>query len=727
MSNIIDKDTKKIISTYKFLYNLIFVLGVPILALGSAVALFFALQGYGETWSAAKRSNDISTQEQKYFADYNQFLQGTVSEEAMKVHIKQGPLSFTGDLITSVDNYITYKGLVLPQNISVHKDLPLKSKDYFDDMNYSLKELKRYLNNMIKTTKEEVPPSREKNPTLSLTNADLVSYFSLSCTLADVYYADVCDVYVEDFLNVMPVYALSHDYEGLQIVFDGLKGDSAFKEKFCQQIVTYIQYTNDSNMKLSPILQECGGSYRILYDTYVAYASVQKGLQNQANTTTVFKNKDINTYKLISVQQEIYNELTSRKLNQTRITMYLQYVEELLKRDGLDPVYVDLVYWFNNDYLLGELQEPEFNLNISMQEEVKILVNEVRKINKGSSLVGYAGLATQLHGVELKQLVDADDIVVEEEKIEVTLLQRFNAKFSFASLRVDRIFMEGDDQVKIIGKLEIEGERNTKQILNVMVYFSEYRGKFIIDKFVFADSKELSRVITTIANENKMSMPQVYEYILKNRDMFADVDVQVTMCEQIKSKFKQITVVSCSEESFVFSQPIQKEKVDYTVSYENWKMSDIVVSDDDLQQTVLAEFWTTTTNEASFMGFVESLLLIRKPAEVSVDESEQADRVVIDSDFLKYLRIKTNGIMTQGDQTLVAFTLDWIQLIALYAIETHSIDALFFKKLWGSQSFTDFNFALDEDNILEIESFISDPLAYLEKIDPRIVKKYMDL
>jgi len=49
--------------------------------------------------------------------------------------------------------------------------------------------------------------------------------------------------------------------------------------------------------------------------------------------------------------QMIFADLQSKKLNQSVILSYNRYVEELIKKDGVEAFYYDVIYLFNNNYL----------------------------------------------------------------------------------------------------------------------------------------------------------------------------------------------------------------------------------------------------------------------------------------------------------------------------------------------------------------------------------------
>jgi hypothetical protein len=101
----------------------------------------------------------------------------------------------------------------------------------------------------------------------------------------------------------------------------------------------------------------------------------------------VSDDKELNAYKLLSLQQLIYNEVEKRRLNQPRVGAYLQFIKELLKNDTLlEHVYLDEVFLFNNTYLSNVLKMPIFNMSAGQKETTKLLQQTIREVNIGSEL-----------------------------------------------------------------------------------------------------------------------------------------------------------------------------------------------------------------------------------------------------------------------------------------------------------------------------------------------------
>ncbi|HCB50995.1 TPA: hypothetical protein DEP21_00075 [Patescibacteria group bacterium] len=59
----------------------------------------------------------------------------------------------------------------------------------------------------------------------------------------------------------------------------------------------------------------------------------------------------INIYKLVSIQQIMYDDSINKRVNIDRIDGYLEFIQELLKKNKLSKIYKEIVYYFNNYYI----------------------------------------------------------------------------------------------------------------------------------------------------------------------------------------------------------------------------------------------------------------------------------------------------------------------------------------------------------------------------------------
>lgn len=112
------------------------------------------------------------------------------------------------------------------------------------------------------------------------------------------------------------------------------------------------------------------------------FTAFQQELQNIVNPINYF-DPTINAYKLLSLQQLIYNNLQNNSLNESILNVYFEFVRKLLRDPNisLDPIYFDITYIYNNTFLTELLKKPEianFNQNTATLNTIN---QQIRQLN----------------------------------------------------------------------------------------------------------------------------------------------------------------------------------------------------------------------------------------------------------------------------------------------------------------------------------------------------------
>jgi hypothetical protein len=94
---------------------------------------------------------------------------------------------------------------------------------------------------------------------------------------------------------------------------------------------------------------------------------IQKTLENQSFEKTSYKDNLLNEYKLLSYQQQIYQDFLINKADTYKIGTYLDFVREILKKNSVDVFYKDEIYRFNNKYLALSLEKIAYQSNMFTQ------------------------------------------------------------------------------------------------------------------------------------------------------------------------------------------------------------------------------------------------------------------------------------------------------------------------------------------------------------------------
>jgi hypothetical protein len=90
---------------------------------------------------------------------------------------------------------------------------------------------------------------------------------------------------------------------------------------------------------------------------------IQKTLENQSFEKTSYKDFLLNEYKLLSYQQQLYQDFLINKTDTYKISTYLDFVKEVLKKNTIDTFYKDEIYRYNNKYLSLALEKLAYQSN----------------------------------------------------------------------------------------------------------------------------------------------------------------------------------------------------------------------------------------------------------------------------------------------------------------------------------------------------------------------------
>jgi len=723
----LDSETQKVMNTYRLFYKVVFVLWLPILSFIFGIFIFFYMQkNIKHNWDwQTLRSNSIIELEKSFITKYQKFTENSNNSniENLEIIIKNWKFDATWNKIISLNNLIKFKWLVMPRWSQISTISPLQNKSFFSQPLYNLNDLYFYLEKVIFNIPENISFDEEKRDLIAIPNSDIIWYFSLWCVKSNTS-NEICNYYISEFVKNMYIYDLSKDYVWLNLVFQKIKSDKNLRSWFCSSIFNYIQYSKDSSISLQSIFDFCDEKQIEIYNLLWWFFGTEIDLKSQTPTSTIFRQKDINAYKLISLIQIIYYELNKNRFNQPRIAVYLQFVEELIKKDWIDHVYKDLIFLFNNTYLKSILNSPNIASSSSKKEEVKLLQARIREINRWSKLKWYLWLYDQVFNKSLQTLINQEEL---DENLEsdinqnTTMIGRFNTKFNFDNLIIEDISEEWSFLISKWKMLFRDSEKSNR--IDVWIVFGEYQWMFVVKKIHFNWYPKINEVLENITKNENMTISKIYAYIQNYSDMlFAENEWQIEFCD-IASKIEWLK--NCIEWQIDIDAKFSWENVVYSFLHNNWVLEDILNTNKDFEKLLWDEFSWLQTNQNNLIESI-NMVIARTPEikqkEIE-DETTQTDRFIIESDFELFFWEKTKNIVTREGVVFIFFNVWWIDFVWIYNTQNKTIVDLFFEKLpW--YKFSNINIKLEKTNIVQIQQFVENPIEYLRGINSFIIWKY---
>lgn len=673
----------------------------------------------------------LALQEKESIGRFNKLLKQSSVNDNMSIQIIQGPIQSDWDYIESINNLITYKWYIVPRFFYIYKTFPLVDISYFSTWEYEIKALDNFLQNII-LAKKDLGPNNEqkKNKILPLTNNNIIDTFDLSCVFRNKIFQKICNNNIQRFIDVFFVYNISMDYDGLTQLFNKLAWDEQKKQIMCKNLEKYITYANDTNTKIRTLFTKCTSSSIEIFQNFEGFIQIQKELENKQITNTTYTNKNLNTYKLVSVLQVIYKEIINNRMNTTNIMQYFDFLKQVLKPNKIDGFYKDLNFYFIVYYIKPRLEDP--NNRVNHKKEIDTLTKEINTINNGSDLLGFKWLLSQINNRNLIPIAYSDIYTGSESaNNEIQKVRNIKLLENISYLKIKNIIYSWNN-ILVNGDILLQkAQTSNKEKMKLDTTFSMYyqNSTFIVEKVKVTNQNTLNAVLKELLSKTKLTLNQIYEYIDNNiifYDKAYQTDTTNLQCEVIQNTFNtQDIVVNCTPGKVIFSKNItqgsESTTITYTIWFAEYQITNITISDIQLENTIKEKLKSIQTNQANFMDILKWILSYTLP-QAQFTTTEWTNNMLIASEKIKnYLGINIVDIAEKNGRILVDFSVWGINFIGNYAISTHTIYPVYFKDILINNLPTkikNLSLSLDDESQTDIYKFISNPGNYIKSISP---------
>lgn len=677
-------------------------------------------------WTATSnnRNSELIIKEMKLIGDFNKQLQQNIdlgpdkTNQGLQVEIIQWYISVTGDYIEASNNLVKYKWYILPRFFYFYKTLPLEDIAYFSQDDYETKELDYFIQNIL-VAKTETTQKQSANVQLPV-KWTIIENFDLGCMFQNKLYQDICDKHITEFLNVFFVYKLSNDYPWLETAFNTIIKKEQYNKLLCESMDKYIMYSNDTNATIEGLVRKCGTGSIEKFRKVTAFIEIQEELNNKQISKSVYNDNDINAYKLLSIQQMVYKDIINNRANTDSILQYLNFLKELLIIKKIDTFYKDMSYRFNNKYIHTRIENPNNPISKNRKYEADEIIKQITVINNGSELLGLQGLIYQIKNQKLLPSPIAIEIQTKNSEDSISTLLN---QFSYLKIK-EKIFSGGN--IVINGDLIINDPKGYEQKLklNVMLLLHYQENKFIVKKITIEGQTALNTVIKEILSKKEYSLGEMKEYIEQNfafYDKAAQTDVWDLLCNQIKKKIIDIEVDMCTSSSITAKKTFQNKIITYEITFENYKIKKLVISDPKIQTIIDTKLENISTNEVNFADIIGGIINYSEPLTQATAAAWASNMIIITEKVKNYLGINIIDIAEKNGKILIEFDIWNINFIGNYNVTKHIIYPIYFKDILLNKlpaKIINFSLSLDDESKTDIYKFISDPLEYIKTISP---------
>lgn len=700
------KNYKKI-SDFMFHY-LVFVIVI-------VIALFFFQKTISQptTTNIFQTNDNLLMQKAKLIAEFNKFLKQNIQDSNIQIYILQWDLQTKQWFITSTNNLIGYKWFIVPRYFYMYNTIPVKEISYFSGSTYDTNELEFFVNTFVFTKK--IASTKTINYVQLPLTKTIIEDFNLSCVFENKIFNTTCNYYLNNFLEGFFIYKIDSDYAGVKSVFDAIKNNAPHKKLFCEGLSKYLLYANDQNDAIKELFTLCGQSYEDLFKRTTIFMEIQKTLDNQSFDKTSYKDITLNAYKLLSYQQQIYQDFLINKVDTYKIASYLYFVRELLNRNTIDAFYKDEIYRYNNKYLSLSLEKTAYQSATFTQNlggsKITPLLTTITTLNEGETMLGFLWLNT---AIQNKNLITAKEIITWSNSIS-TPSEKIQKKLQNISyLTIEKQTISGTT-IDIVGYLKFTSPDKSEIVKTYIIM--EYKNDMLLVKNINLQNKwEINDVIKNILLIQSLSIGEIYSYISKNLVFYEQANVPINastdLCPLL-SAIKNIAVSSCTNTGI----KIQQNNVNYEFTIKNGGIENITLSDKKIEGLIKTSYSAIVGSSYSLLDTIQSLLAYQAPKQA---HEGTTNAIVVFEKIQQYLWIKANDIADNSGTILVDISLGWINFIVNYILKTNTLGPWYLKDVLANTKpylIQNLNLVLDDAHQNNINSFVIDPLLAIKTAD----------
>ncbi len=708
-----DEKETKIIHRYQKISNFIFHYLIFFVALVVALIIFQKIIAQSTTYTIFGTNDTLLMQKTKLIAWFSKFLKQNIKDNDLNIHILQWDLQAEQWFIKSVNNLVEYKWFIVPRYFYLYNTLPVKQLSYFSWGDYEVTELENFVNNFV-FTKKIIAKTAFINVQLPIEKT-LIDDFNLSCIFENKISKIACNYYLGDFLNSFFVYNISADYIGLQNIFDAIQSNTTNKGRFCEWLSKYLLYANDQSDSIKELFGKCGQHYEDVFKRTTLFMEIQKTLENQSFEKISYKDPLLNAYKLLSYQQQIYQDFLINRADSYKISTYLDFVKEVLKKNTLASFYKDEIYRFNNNYLALSLEKTSYQSTTFTQNlwwsKIASLITMINTLNEGEPLFGFSWLINEIQN---KSLIAPKEISI-WSGITISMEEKIQKKLQSISYLTIEKKTVSETTIDIIWYLKFFSPDKNETIKSHIII--DYLNDMLLVKSIELQNKpEINDVIKNLLLIQNFSLWEMYSYISKNLVFYEQDNSPISatndLCPGLQS-LKNITLVSCTNTL----AKIDQKSINYEFTLQNGGIENITISDKYLENSIKMSYSTIVANTYTLIDSIQAILRYKAPLQT---HEGTTNAIVVFEKIQQYLWIKANDIADKDGKILVDISLGGINFIVNYTLSTNTLGPWYFKDiLVNGKPYTiqNFNLPLDDSHQNDINTFVIDPLTVIKNTD----------
>lgn len=730
-----NKQQLQIIRWYNYLYTLFFEYWVwffgfliSLLVVSGLVMFPIFSEVYGkETGDTTRIENQMRTSYMDQRSVINSF-------SGFHVQMLWGPVqSLTGGF-SSQDNLINFSGLILPRTVLIDQAKWNTYAEPILNSTYDKNLINSYFLDIFVTPLQKTTLNSKPYAGLPV-QWGIKQFFGLSCLDTISAGSFVCQHYVNQFLKSFYVYdlawvggnnAMSDTFtvntqpipDEFFSIYEKLKYNSNNQKRFCSGILQYLQYGGKNDNRFWEIFSDCGSEEYSTYTEFRDFLTIKESLALGYVDAKVSSSKLLNEYKLFVMQQLLYKALLASEDANSLLQSYLSFLSDLLLREAnrssqlINQFARDFSYWYNVSIVDPYLKDEKSKID---KETRNTLTTRLFSIHNGNKTLNFIGLAKQT----TLNIDTTSTLWTLEKSHHQNLEELFRANLP-GQFRLTSLVNHEETESLVVKGLD----RDTDVKLEAVIKFDGV--KLYVEKVSISGNKALESFVNALLERDHYVFVKMLQLISDNLAI-ADQSstLKLDLCAELKQKYPT-GLLLCSDTKIQIEkgQTEQASGTIYTFLLQKGSLIWVEISDKILETKVLQnlDIWKITKDTLAPMIPV----IINYEPKDEISGFGMKEQLLVNDKFMKHFSKAPKKVEVSWGSVRIYFEVEGINFIGGYDVVTNRLAPISLD-FWAARKpiiIQKMELNLDDQHRDELNAFLLNPINYVEKINPNLVKKY---
>ena len=650
------------------------------------------------------------------------------------VQMLWGPVqSLTGGF-SSQDNLINFSGLILPRTVLIDQAKWNTYAEPILNSTYDKNLINSYFLDIFVTPLQKATLNAKPYAGLPV-QWDIKQFFGLSCLDTISAGSFVCQHYVNQFLKSFYVYdlawvggnnAMSDTFtvntqpipDEFFTIYEKLKYNSNNQKRFCSGILQYLQYGGKNDNRFWEIFSDCGSEEYATYTEFRDFLTIKESLALGYVDAKVSSSKLLNEYKLFVMQQLLYKALLASEDANSLLQSYLSFLSDLLLREAnrssqlINQFARDFSYWYNVSIVDPYLKDEKSKID---KETRNTLTTRLFSIHNGNKTLNFIGLAKQ----STLNIDTTSTLWTLEKSHHQNLEELFRANLP-GQFRLTSLVNHEETQSLVVKGLD----RDTDVKLEAVIKFDGV--KLYVEKVSISGNKALESFVNALLERDHYVFVKMLQLISDNLAI-ADQSstLKLDLCAELKQKYPTgLLLCSDSKIQIEKGQTEQASGTIYTFLLQKGSLIWVEISDKILETKVLQnlDIWKITKDTLAPMIPV----IVNYEPKDEISGFGMKEQLLVNDKFMKYFSKAPKKVEVSWGSVRIYFEVEGINFIGGYDVVTNRLAPISLD-FWAARKpiiIQKMELNLDDQHRDELNAFLLNPINYVQKINPNLVKKY---